>query len=94
VLADDWINPQRPKPDLMQQEFELIVQHALRAGRITPDHQAGLHRWFDAARRLMAACQPGEDDPAGFKRQVLQDSLAELKRQVQTRLPGQTDTLV
>ncbi|MFE9968214.1 glycosyltransferase family 2 protein [Streptomyces sp. NPDC005525] len=28
VICDDWTNPQRPKPDLIGKEFELLVQHA------------------------------------------------------------------
>jgi hypothetical protein len=82
ILADDWMNPQRPKPDLMEQEFRLIVQHGLNDGRMTPESEIGLKQWFDAAHRMMANYQPGRDDPADFERQLLQDSLAELRKQL------------
>lgn len=82
ILADDWINPQRPKPDLMQQEFDLIIQHALQEERIAPGSEEALHRWFDSAHRLMATYRPDQDDPADFEQRILKDSLAELQRQM------------
>jgi hypothetical protein len=80
VLADDWINPQRPKPDLMEQEFKLIIGHALRQRRIKPGAEHALHQWFDTVHEMMATYQPDEDDPAEFEQQLLGLSLAELHR--------------
>jgi len=81
VLADDWVNPQRPKPGLMEQEFKLIIRHALKQGRIRPGSQQALHRWFDSIHHMMATYRPDEDDPAEFEHQLLAHSLAELHRQ-------------
>lgn len=65
VIADDWINPQRPKPDLMAKELDLVIKHALAQNRISPEGVIGLRRWFDTAHRLMASYRPGHDDPPG-----------------------------
>ncbi|MFJ6673221.1 glycosyltransferase [Actinosynnema sp. NPDC091369] len=79
VLADDWMNPQRPKPDLMAQEFELLVAHAVERGRVAPDGVTRLREWFASAHRLMAEYEPGRHDPQGFESAVLDRSLAELR---------------
>jgi glucosyl-3-phosphoglycerate synthase len=79
VLADDWTNPQRPKPELMAQEFDLVVAHAVERGRIGPDAVPALGEWFQAAHRLMAEYRPGEHDPRQFESDVLDRSLAELR---------------
>jgi glucosyl-3-phosphoglycerate synthase len=47
VLADDWVNPQRPKPDLMAQELELIILTAIRSKRLTPERAGSLRNWYD-----------------------------------------------
>lgn len=76
VLADDWTNPQRPKPELMRQEFELLVAHAVEAGR--PVDVPVLRAWFDRAHELMAAYRPGVDDPLRFELDLLDRSLTAL----------------
>lgn len=78
VLADDWVNPQRPKPDLMAREFELLVRHGLDAGRISRRDVSALEAWFDAAHHLMADYRPDENDPQEFEQQLLRASFAEL----------------
>ena len=84
VLADDWVNPQRPKPDLMSQELDLMIDHALAEGRIGESIPAALRAWYDEAHRLMATYRPEEHQPQEFERQVLAASLAELHRQLAT----------
>jgi glucosyl-3-phosphoglycerate synthase len=82
VIADDWVNPQRPKSDLMPQEFRLIVDHAIKRNRIGVDAQPGLSRWFEATHRLMASYRPDSDDPQEFENRLLLGSLGELRRQL------------
>ena len=82
VIADDWVNPQRPKSDLMAKEFDLIVSHALTQRRIDQSKVLALRRWFEAAHRLMASYRPDHDQPQAFEEHLLADSLAELHRQV------------
>jgi len=82
VLADDWVNPQRPKPDLMSQELELMIARALVEGRIDESIPPALRRWYEEAHRLMATYQPETDQPQEFERQVLGASLTELYRQL------------
>ncbi|MCE7001087.1 glycosyltransferase [Saccharothrix sp. S26] len=79
VLADDWTNPQRPKPELMAQEFELLVAHAVERGRVARDAVPSLGEWFESAHRLMAGYRPGEHDPREFEADLLDRSLAELR---------------
>lgn len=79
VLADDWTNPQRPKPDLMQQEFRLIIDRAVKAERIKSEEVAALERWFEAAYRLMANYEAEKDDPQQFEHDLLRASMQELR---------------
>lgn len=89
VLADDWMNPQRPKPELMAQEFSLLVEHAVRRGRVEPDEVAHLSGWFESAHRLMAEYEPEKHDPREFEADVLDRSLAELRDRLRpTRSAG------
>jgi hypothetical protein len=82
VIADDWVNPQRPKSDLMPQEFRLIVEHAVKRRRINADDVSGLDRWFKATHHLMASYRPDSDDPQEFETRLLLGSLNELRRQL------------
>lgn len=79
VLADDWVNPQRPKADLMRQEFDLLVGAAVRAGRATADDIPNLIAWFTTTRDRMADLDPDVDDPQEFERQLLDDGVARLR---------------
>ncbi|MFI9010922.1 glycosyltransferase [Actinosynnema sp. NPDC053489] len=79
VLADDWTNPQRPKPELMAQEFALLVAHAVARGRVAPGAVARLEEWFESAHRLMAEYQPDRHDPRAFESDLLDRSLARLR---------------
>ncbi|MGM1062427.1 glycosyltransferase [Saccharothrix sp. Mg75] len=79
VLADDWTNPQRPKPDLVRQEFDLLVDHAVRRDRVAADTAARLGGWFDSVHGLMAEYDPGRHAPQEFEARLLERSLAELR---------------
>lgn len=78
VLADDWVNPQRPKPDLMREEFSLLVDHAVRRGRLSEPEVAKLEAWFRSTHNLMAEYRPDDDDPQEFEGTLLKRSLAAL----------------
>jgi glycosyltransferase involved in cell wall biosynthesis len=82
VLSDDWVNPQRPKPDLMPKEFDLVIRHALAENRVAQATVPALRQWFNAAHRLMATYRPGQDQPQEFEGHLLTESLAELRRQL------------
>ncbi len=71
VLADDWTNPQRPKPDLMARELEVLIREATADGRIGQLDASALRRWYEIAHRLMAKYQPNNDDPQEFERDLL-----------------------
>lgn len=74
VLADDWTNPQRPKPDLTAQELEVLIRHAQTDSRITPLVADDLRRWFDLAHAAMAEYRPDTDQPQEFERTLLRKS--------------------
>jgi hypothetical protein len=78
VLADDWMNPQRPKPDLMIQEFDLIADQAISDGRLSASGKAALSEWYESAHALMARYRPGTDDPQVFERNLLAESRRKL----------------
>lgn len=82
VLADDWTNPQRPKPDLMRHELDVLIDHALVDGRITTDVAPALRRWYDAIHNRMADYNPDVDDPQEFERRILSESICELHHQL------------
>jgi glycosyltransferase involved in cell wall biosynthesis len=82
VLADDWVNPQRPKPDLMAKEFELLLSHAIASGRISAHLSSALHVWFEKAYRMMAEYRPDVDNPQDFEMELLARSLEELRTQL------------
>ncbi|MCS7479027.1 glycosyltransferase [Umezawaea endophytica] len=79
VLADDWTNPQRPKPDLVATEFRFLVSHAVADGRITEDLVPVLDEWFEGAHDRMADYRHGHHEPRRFERWLLLDSLRELR---------------
>ncbi|MDH2428602.1 hypothetical protein [Sphaerisporangium sp. TRM90804] len=80
VLADDWVNPQRPKPDLIFQEFALLTNYAVRHKRLPAEQRAELERWFEVVHTLMSEYRPGEDDPQRFEESLLERSLNQLNR--------------
>lgn len=80
VIADDWTNPQRPKPELIADEFRLLSEHAIRRGRISAESLAALEKWFTTAHELMARYRPSHDDPTEFERHFLAQSLAALSQ--------------
>jgi glucosyl-3-phosphoglycerate synthase len=82
ILTDDWMNPQRPKADLMSEELELLIATGLAEQRVTPSAVPALRHWYEAAHRLMATYQHGSDDPQEFERHLLLDSLTELAGQL------------
>ncbi|WP_369371239.1 glycosyltransferase [Promicromonospora sp. Populi] len=78
VLAGDWVNPQRPKPDLMRTELDLLISSAVGDGRFDPNARAALEAWFDQTHRLMARYAPGVDDPQEFEARILERALTSL----------------
>lgn len=82
VLADDWINPQRPKSELMAQELEVIFQHAIDTGRIQNNSWPAMERWYDSIHAAMAEYQPDSDRPQQFEQELLLKSLTWLKHEI------------
>lgn len=82
VLADDWVNPMRPKPELLRQEFDLLLDSATSDGRATATDRDGLTTWFEETERQMATYEHGADEPVEFERQLLHDRLGRLRTHV------------
>lgn len=80
VLADDWTNPQRPKPDLMARELDVLLEHAVADGRISENGVSAVRAWYETAHRAMAEYRPDEDDPQQFEQAILSRSVHELHR--------------
>jgi glycosyltransferase involved in cell wall biosynthesis len=82
VIADDWVNPQRPKPDLMAQEFSVLVRYAVERGRVTEDQVPALERWFATTHELMTRYRPGHYDPQRFEIGLLEGSIRHLNERL------------
>ncbi|MDP9797465.1 hypothetical protein J2S43_005977 [Catenuloplanes nepalensis] len=78
IVADDWTNPQRPKPDLMAQELELLIRHAQAENRLTSSTAEALRNWYDLTHAAMATYEPGVDKPQDFERALLRKSMEKL----------------
>lgn len=76
VLADDWVNPQRPKPDLMFQELRLLLDVAVRQKRIEPHLTTLLEQWYEDVHTLMATYKHGEHNPQVFEKHVLREAIS------------------
>lgn len=74
ISVDDWTNPQRPKPELLRQEFEVITAYALTRGRLNQSAARALETWFKAAHERMARYQSEKDDVLEFEKQLLDDA--------------------
>jgi hypothetical protein len=79
VLADDWVNPQRPKPDLMSRELDVLIDHAIADRRIDETDRAALREWYDDAHAIMADYDPDYDEPQVFERRALARSMSALR---------------
>jgi glucosyl-3-phosphoglycerate synthase len=77
--TDDWVNPQRPKPDLMGEELAMILDAAEQEQRLHRPRRR-YEQWFASVHRHMAEYRPGIDDPAGFEQHLLRQAIAELHR--------------
>ncbi|MFJ6022949.1 glycosyltransferase [Nocardiopsis alba] len=78
VVADDWTNPQRPKPDLMRAECDLLIKHAIHRNRISEKEAEELRGWFSKAHSFMAEYDPGTHEPKEFEKALMNKSLAAL----------------
>lgn len=90
IVGDDWMNPQRPKPNLLLQEFTLLTEHAVKGGRITSSQLPALQQWFATAHAMMAEYQPGTHDPQQFEEDLLERSFAALYHAVRLATPSAT----
>jgi hypothetical protein len=82
VLADDWTNPQRPKPDLMFAECALLLDRAVRRERLPASAVPAVTEWMADVYERMARYRPGRDDPLAFDADLLAYSIAELDRRL------------
>ena len=82
VLADDWVNPQRPKPDLMASEVEVLIKHGVADGRIQEEQASTIRTWFETVHGFMAEYDPDTDNPVEFEHALLRRSLGELHRRM------------
>lgn len=82
VLADDWTNPQRPKPRLMTDELAVLLDWALADGRIEESQLPLIREWHVQVNSVMAEYRPGCDDPQAFERMVLGRSMRGLRQRL------------
>jgi glucosyl-3-phosphoglycerate synthase len=82
VLTDDWFNPSRPKPEVLEQDFRLLVQHATAQGRLQLGLVRNVESWFQLVKSLVHGYDEDYPDPMGFQQELLERSHRELQRQV------------
>ncbi|WP_406631929.1 glycosyltransferase [Amycolatopsis sp. WGS_07] len=82
VLADDWFNPIRPKPELLAQDFRLLVEHAIGRGRIPVGLKPDLEAWFSRIEAIIDGYDENDPDPMGFEKNLLETSVRELRLRV------------
>jgi hypothetical protein len=82
VVADDWVNPQRPKPDLMSREVEVLINNAVTDERLSEQQAPTVREWFETVHSFMAKYDPDVDDPQEFEHTLLRRSLGELHRRM------------
>ncbi|CUU55383.1 Glycosyl transferase family 2 [Parafrankia irregularis] len=75
VPVDDWVNPQRPKPELLRQEFDIITAHGVTKGRILPGEVESLSSWFTQTQHRMATYRPDVDDVEEFEQMLLREGI-------------------
>ncbi|CAO5252876.1 glycosyltransferase [Frankia sp. AgKG'84/4] len=75
IPADDWTNPQRPKPDLLRREFDLLIEHGIAKGRLRPDDLPALDDWYRTTQRRMATYRPDKDDAQEFEKILLREAI-------------------
>jgi glucosyl-3-phosphoglycerate synthase len=82
VLTDDWFNPLRPKPEILAQDFRLLIQHATAQGRLQPSLLTNIESWFRLVKSLIDDYDEDHPDPMGYQQELFELSHRELQRQV------------
>lgn len=80
LVADDWTNPQRPKPELMLADSKLLFERAVEIGRIPEAKRDAFSEWTEKIYQHMAQYRHGVHDPQEFERALLVQSIEELRR--------------
>lgn len=80
LVADDWTNPQRPKPELMIADSKLLIDHAVEKGRIPEARRDAFSEWTEKVHECMAQYRHGVHDPQEFEHALLVQSIEELHR--------------
>jgi glucosyl-3-phosphoglycerate synthase len=84
VLTDDWFNPVRPKPEILGQDFALLMHHATEQGRIQDGLTEQIEVWFRGVAELIGDYDESHPDPMGYQRQLFEQSHRELQRRITT----------
>ncbi|MYW97198.1 glycosyltransferase family 2 protein [Amycolatopsis rubida] len=80
VLTDDWFNPIRPKPELLEQDFNLLVGRAIQDGRVGAEFQEKITPWFRMVHSLTNDYDENHPDPMEYQRKLFERSHSELMR--------------
>jgi glucosyl-3-phosphoglycerate synthase len=84
VLTDDWFNPVRPKPEILGQDFALLMDHATRHGRIQDGLTERIEAWFQGIAEVIGDYDENHPDPMGYQRKLFEQSHRELQRRITT----------
>jgi glucosyl-3-phosphoglycerate synthase len=82
VLTDDWFNPIRPKPELLAQDYNLLIDYAIKRGRLHQDARPNLNQWFHFVEQLINAYNHDVDDPSAYEKHLLESSIGKLHEQM------------
>jgi glycosyltransferase involved in cell wall biosynthesis len=90
VLTDDWFNPVRPKPEILAQDFALLLHHATGQGRIQDGLAGPIEAWFQEVAELIGTYDESHPDPMGYQQKLFERSHRELQRRVASGDAGTT----
>lgn len=82
VLADDWLNPERPKPSLTAHEVALFTEHALATGRMTHADADAVARWWPPVHDRISGYRHGEHDPQTYEKDALRFAVQLLRQEL------------
>lgn len=83
MLANDWYNPIRPKPELLALDYDLLARTAIVTGRLSAAARPQLDAWFTVVQQLVDSYDPEQQVPRDHEREILQLSWSELQAQLQ-----------
>lgn len=79
IVAGDWTQPIRPKPQLLREDVQIFVDHALAVGRMSSGEVRAVERWLSWLEDRIRTYQPLTDDCRVFEKRLREASRERLE---------------